>query len=78
MRGCRSGGTGDKVNRSGNVYYLNFLEDLFERNQQSPYPVSRQDFFNISQEFWHEFQIRCEKYGVEEVYQSMKLDGARP
>ena len=64
----------DLRKRHGNNYFFDFCDDVFIKNQESPFPVSRKDFYNVAQEFWREFQTRSEQDGPEQVYNRMKLE----
>lgn len=60
------------VAREGNTEYLNFLEYVFDKNQQSGVPVSRETFFNVAQEFWKELEREMEYKGAEKVFRSFR------
>lgn len=62
-----------KTGRHKTCEYYKLLKYLFERNQESVFPAKRAEFYNIIQEFWHEYQDRCEKDGILETYERMKL-----
>lgn len=62
-------GTGS---RKGNSYYLEFLDLIYKKNQQSPFPAKREVVYNLTQEIWHELEIRFQKEGLEEVFENMR------
>jgi len=68
MRG-RSGTGGPRQGRS---YYLDFIEYVYQKNQESAFPAPRELVENIAQELWHEFDDRAQKDGLNAVYDKMR------
>ena len=60
--------------KHGNSRYLDFLDYLFIKNQESAVPSQREQFYNIAQQFWHELQIKCDNEGLEFTFESMRLN----
>ena len=60
------------VQREGNLYYLGFLDYIYEKNQESAIPAPREVVYNIAEQVWHELEIRFEKDGLEAVYEKMR------
>lgn len=60
------------VIREGNIKYLNFLEFVFEKNQSSAVPVTREQFFNVAQQFWHELALEMETKGADQIFDDFR------
>jgi hypothetical protein len=60
--------------RKGNHFYLQFMESVFEKNQQSAFPCPRPLFYNTAQQIWHEIQMTCEANGAKQFFEKMSLN----
>lgn len=56
-----------KISRKGlkSNYYYSFFDDVFERNQLSPFPSKRSEAYTLNQAFWYEVKKRVEEEGLE-------------
>ena len=68
---------GSKISRSGNRYYLDFLDYVFYKNQESAMPAPRDLFYQSAQEVLREVYIRMEKEGPIEFFHKMKLNNIK-